>query len=90
VALCGLTFKPDIDDMRSSPALRVAEELIREGDARLLFVEPHVECWEGGDLTPFEEAVAQADVVVRLVAHTVFGKVGKSAEGKVWLDFACR
>ena len=42
IAVLGLAFKPNIDDLRESPALEVAEHLTRETGARLLFVEPNV------------------------------------------------
>ena len=89
VALCGLTFKPDIDDLRSSPALRIAEELARENDATFLFVEPNIAQHPSLPLTSYTTALAEADVVVRLVAHSAFANSAARPD-QAWLDFACR
>ena len=43
IALMGMAFKPDIDDLRESPALQVADTLLDEGKFDLLLVEPNLE-----------------------------------------------
>ena len=83
VALMGLAFKPNIDDLRESPALSIASQLADEmPTARLLAVEPHIErlpkALAGRDnvsLVGTEDALAQADVVVVLVDHTAFTSI---------------
>lgn len=76
VALMGLAFKPNIDDLRESPALHIAQDLAASLRCKLLMVEPHVEQLprelEGQTLATAEAAVAQADIVVLLVAHQRF------------------
>lgn len=73
VAAMGLAFKPDIDDLRESPALEIAHHLHGQAAVELLCVEPHVEqAPHGVPLVSAEEALAQADLVVYLVAHTTF------------------
>jgi UDP-N-acetyl-D-mannosaminuronic acid dehydrogenase len=76
VAVLGLAFKPNIDDLRESPALHIAEGLQRDGDLDCLFVEPNVSelppSLDGGRLVSLDEALAQADVVAVLVAHREF------------------
>jgi UDP-N-acetyl-D-glucosamine dehydrogenase len=76
VLLLGVTYKADIADQRESPAVDVAEELIRRG-ADVRFHDPHVERWflESGDrdrVASLQEAVADADVVVLLQAHASY------------------
>lgn len=73
VAAMGLAFKPDIDDLRESPALEIAHHLHGQAAVELFCVEPHVEqAPHGLPLVSAEEAVAKADLVVYLVAHTAF------------------
>lgn len=77
VACFGLTFKKDIDDMRESPALKIAEKLSQmNGIKELLLVEPHVACLpkslSSSKLVSAEDALAKADVFVVLVDHSCF------------------
>lgn len=80
VALLGLAFKANIDDLRESPSLHIAEQLARRApDAQLLAVEPHIEALPASltgfgnvTLSGLEEALDRADVVVLLVDHQVF------------------
>lgn len=73
VAAMGLAFKPDIDDLRESPALEIAHHLSGQSSVDLLCVEPHVEqAPHGLPLVSAEEAIAKADLVVYLVAHSAF------------------
>lgn len=75
VAIYGLTFKPDIDDLRESPALEIATHLAKVHPGRLIVVEPHIDRLPAGlemaKLVSFEVAV-EADVHVMLVDHTIF------------------
>ncbi len=77
IACLGLAFKANIDDLRESPAVEIAQHLAAKGDARVLAVEPHVTelppaLRSGVELKTLEEAVAAGDVVVLLVAHRAF------------------
>ncbi len=71
VACMGLAFKPDIDDLRESPALYITRRLIADG-LDILAVEPNVENFTEFAIVDYKEALAQADVVTFLVAHKEF------------------
>lgn len=84
VAILGLAFKPDIDDLRASPAIKIAAALVKETFAEWLVVEPNIKSHPQFELTPYEEAVARADVIVCLVAHSVFkGLKGRNPQALV-------
>ena len=82
VACMGLAFKPDIDDLRESPALYIAKRLIADG-LDVLAVEPNISEHTEFDIVNYKDAVAQADVVAFLVAHKEF----KTVDIKTELDF---
>ena len=86
VALMGLAFKPDIDDLRESPAMHIAEKVIHfhEG-AQILVAEPNVGVVDI-PLTDYAEAYDQADIVAFLTAHRQFKELPWS-DGKVIMDF---
>lgn len=93
VAALGLSFKPDIDDLRHSPALQIAGDFAGIG-CRVLAVEPHVQdlppalAGTSVTLTTLEHAVAEADVICVLVRHSAFaGLTEQIPEGKILLDF---
>ena len=72
VACLGLAFKPDIDDLRESPAIRVVERLVDSG-VNTIVVEPNISDHEIFDLQSFNEAI-KADIVVVLVNHAEFSR----------------
>ena len=78
VACLGLVFKPDIDDLRESPALDIAQQVGLMGFGKLMVVEPNIGELPAGfdaaavDLVELDTALAQADVVVLLVDHAPF------------------
>ena len=74
VALLGVTYKAEVDDVRESPALRVAELAVEHGYAVRL-CDPHVRPDTPGlpaPLLPIEQALRDADAVVLLVDHRAF------------------
>ncbi|WP_299497028.1 UDP-N-acetyl-D-mannosamine dehydrogenase [uncultured Shewanella sp.] len=91
VACLGLSFKPDIDDLRESPALNITQTLALKG-YDILAVEPHIQALpekfsnlENIQLADLDTALKQADVVAILVKHKAFIRYPFSPE-KV-LDF---
>jgi UDP-N-acetyl-D-mannosaminuronic acid dehydrogenase len=86
VACMGLAFKPDIDDLRESPAKYIASRIIAESRADVLVVEPNVASHKSFNLVPHQEAYDKADIVVWLVKHKPFLSVKKD-KNKVELDF---
>jgi len=85
IAAMGLAFKPDIDDMRESPSLYVAQSLKTQG-FDLVVVEPNVEKLEDFDNLPVHEAYHRADIIAFLVGHREFDK-NEVPSGKIVLDF---
>ncbi|WP_027243260.1 UDP-N-acetyl-D-mannosamine dehydrogenase [Leisingera daeponensis] len=92
VACLGLAFKPDIDDLRESPALGITAELSKLG-CQVLAVEPHIKTLpaplgEGGIvLADLDQALAAADVACVLVKHSAFaGLKDKLPEGLKLID----
>ena len=71
VACMGLAFKPDIDDLRESPALYITRRLISDG-LDILAVEPNIESFDEFEIVNYEDAVREADVVSFLVGHREF------------------
>lgn len=73
VACFGLTFKPDIDDLRESPALDITKRLVEEGQFKVIAVEPNIQKRNvaGIEVVSLEQGL-QADVLVLLVDHKPF------------------
>lgn len=95
VACLGLAFKPDVDDLRESPALRIADALASRG-LRLFICEPHIQ-----RLPPslenrphvrkadLGECLEKGDVILALVGHSAFAAVrAETLAGKTVID-AC-
>ncbi len=83
IACLGLAYKADVDDLRESPAVDVVVRLVAADLGEILVVEPHVSALPptlddlGLTLTDFDAALGRADVVLLLVDHRVFAKVGR-------------
>jgi len=71
IACLGLAFKPDIDDLRESPALQVALSLKSQG-YNVIAVEPHIESNKHLTLVDIDEALKSASVLAILVKHRYF------------------
>lgn len=87
VAMMGVAFKPDIDDLRESPAKYIITKVMQScNNADILVVEPNVKEHRVFKLTPYLEAYEKADIVVFLTAHTPFRSL-PWRDDKVILDF---
>lgn len=87
VAMMGLAFKPDIDDLRESPAKHIVSKVMQScNNADIMVVEPNVETHNVYKLTEYNEAFGRADIIVYLVAHTLFKNLPKDSN-KIILDF---
>ncbi|MDN5054612.1 UDP-N-acetyl-D-mannosamine dehydrogenase [Aliarcobacter butzleri] len=71
IACMGLAFKPDIDDLRESPALYIARRLKAEG-LEIFAVEPNIKSHKEFEIVDYKEAIKKADIVTFLVAHKEF------------------
>ena len=87
VAMMGLAFKPNIDDLRESPSKYIVTKVMQSNsNADILIVEPNVAEHPVFKLTDYREAYEQADIVVFLTAHDPF-KTLAWRDDKVILDF---
>ncbi|WP_187106954.1 UDP-N-acetyl-D-mannosamine dehydrogenase [Campylobacter hyointestinalis] len=82
IACMGLAFKPDIDDLRESPALDIARRLKKDG-IDIIAVEPNIQSHADFEIVNHQKAIEMADIIVFLVAHKEF----KNLNIKNSLDF---
>jgi UDP-N-acetyl-D-mannosaminuronic acid dehydrogenase len=82
IACFGLSFKPDIDDLRGSPALSIAKKL-KSYKYEILAVEPNINKHEDFEIFHYNEAINNADLIAILVAHNEFKKLNIKTD----LDF---
>lgn len=88
IALMGLAFKPDIDDLRESPAKYITQKVLQnDSNGKYFIVEPNIESHNEFKLTNYQEASKKADIIVFLVAHNEFLNLKYSSK-KIILDFA--
>ena len=87
VAMMGLAFKPNIDDLRESPAKYIATKIMQDCyNAEVLIVEPNITEHPVFKLSDYKEAYDKADIVVFLTAHNKFKEL-EWKDDKVILDF---
>ncbi|GAB3350109.1 UDP-N-acetyl-D-mannosamine dehydrogenase [Arachidicoccus ginsenosidivorans] len=86
VACMGLAFKPNIDDLRESPAKYITSRVISEARAEILVVEPNISAHVSFNLAKMEEAYKRADIIVWLVKHDAFLDI-QADVSKIELDF---
>lgn len=94
IACFGLTFKPDIDDLRESPALYIVQRLVQENSI-IIAVEPNISAKanhlginnKNFQLTSSKNAIEQADILILLVPHTDFKEILQTKHAIKILDF---
>ncbi|MGE0611863.1 MAG: UDP-N-acetyl-D-mannosamine dehydrogenase [Hyphomicrobiales bacterium] len=93
IACLGLAFKPNVDDMRNSPALSIVERLAETHGDRVIAVEPYIETLpenlkgRGARLMDALSAIDQSDIVLLLVDHRQFRMIDiNRIEGKTIID----
>lgn len=87
VALMGLAFKPNIDDLRESPAKSIASRVLQSSNnGNVMVVEPNIEEHNVFKLTNYKTAYEHADIVVFLVNHNEFAELNYRTDVEV-LDF---
>jgi len=74
IACLGLAFKPDIDDLRESPAISVVDSLLKQG-YEIKCVEPNIDDHKEYDLVSLDEAIKGCDVIALLVKHKEFNSI---------------
>jgi len=77
VAVLGLTYKPNVDDLRESPALLIAQELNKINEIDFVAVEPYIEPEilnkkYNIKTERLEPALSDSNIIVCLVAHNYF------------------
>lgn len=92
VACLGLSYKPDVDDFRESPAFEIAARLSTRHGERVLSTDPYAHALPeearreaGLTMVSAEQAIEEAKIIVILVGHTAFRGV-PAPEGKRVLD----
>ena len=87
VAMMGLAFKPNIDDLRESPAKSITASVMQRSDkVEILGVEPNVQEHSVYKLTPYKTAYEKADIVAFLVNHREFASLNYRDDVQVF-DF---
>ena len=85
IAILGLAFKPNIDDLRESPAFYIAKEIYKESK-KCIIVEPNIRDHDFFVLDDLSHAIAQSDIIVVLVKHDEFKSLIIN-ESKILIDF---
>ncbi|WP_288235950.1 UDP-N-acetyl-D-mannosamine dehydrogenase [uncultured Prochlorococcus sp.] len=80
----GLTYKPNVDDIRESPALKITKELIKN-NFKLLINEPNLKNVDFAALYSIEYLLENSDIIVILVGHEKYKSI--NLEKHLVLDF---
>ena len=86
ISLLGLAFKPNIDDLRESPACYITKQIHQSKYKSILISEPNIKIHNKYKIVDFKYAVEKGDIIVILVAHDEFNEISKD-NNKSYLDF---
>ncbi|WP_010422705.1 UDP-N-acetyl-D-mannosamine dehydrogenase [Anaerophaga thermohalophila] len=86
IACMGLAFKPNIDDLRESPAKYITSKIVAEARGEVLIIEPNIHSHPSFTLTQYMEGYEKADIIAWLVNHKEFPGITKD-EQKIEIDF---
>ena len=87
IALMGLAFKPNIDDLRESPAKHIVQKVLADDkNGQYFIVEPNIKKNKTFKLVTIKEAIDKSDIIVFLVAHNQFNNL-KISTDKIVLNF---
>ena len=78
VGCMGIAFKPDVNDFRESPALKIATELSKLNTLEIYSCDPNIESNIPLKMYSIDETLEKCDLLVFLVAHSVFKKINLS------------
>lgn len=84
----GLSFKPDIDDLRESPSLKIVKDL-SASMKNIFAVEPNINNYEGIKMLSIDQGINKGDIFIFLVKHKEFLNPGfiSRLKSKEILDF---
>jgi UDP-N-acetyl-D-mannosaminuronic acid dehydrogenase len=71
IGFLGLAFKPDIDDLRESPALEIVESIYKNYQ-NIMIAEPNISDYPGINISNFNEVIEDCDLIVILQKHSIF------------------
>ena len=87
IALMGLAFKPNIDDLRESPAKYIVNKVLKDdNNGDYFIVEPNIKDHNVFKITNYKEALEKSDIIAFLVAHDEFKDFTLTEDKVVW-DF---
>ena len=84
VGFLGLSYKPNVDDLRESPALKIVKKIV-DLNIKTIICDPHFKNIEGLEISSSDQLIKKADIIVCLVAHDYFKKL--DFKGKKIIDF---
>ena len=86
IACFGLSYKPNADDMRESPAIKIVDKLIADGN-NVICVEPNIDSLEDYQIVDINKALDKSDINIILVGHDAFKKNTKLSSSEKLVDF---
>ncbi len=90
ITMLGLTYKPDIDDIRESPSIEIAKLIENNPSMGLSIYDPHVKVFNNS-LATFDEAFNNSDCILLTVEHKEFlsinpDEISKLMRNKIFID----